>query len=180
MAERTHLAALAENPSLPPDLAHQLTVDPDEAVRLAVSLRLEPGETQRMTIDFTVGASDRGNVEWVRDGLAHPDVLRRAATSAHPLLQRSAAQSPHLPPDLVRLLARTKDPLVEVLLSMHHPDTPEEVLMRVFARLGGTFSAWMAETHPRFPRKVSPRVTRITRTATTGGLPSGIRPQHPR
>ncbi|MFD3534206.1 hypothetical protein [Streptomyces sp. NPDC058664] len=24
--------------------------------------------------------------------------------------------------------------------------------MRVFARFGGTFSAWIAETHPRFPR----------------------------
>ncbi|MEU7110446.1 hypothetical protein [Streptomyces sp. NPDC046182] len=42
---------------------------------------------------------------------------------------------------------------MENLLGIHHPDPPEEVLMRVFARLGGTFSAWMAETHPRFPRE---------------------------
>ncbi|MEU8431477.1 Mucin-2 [Streptomyces sp. NPDC029216] len=153
VAERTHLAALAENPSLPTDLVEQLAVDPDEAVRLAVSLRPELGETRRMTIDFTVGAFDRGNVEWVRDGLADPEVLRRAATSAHPLLLRTAAQSPHLPPDLLCLLARTEDPMVEDLLGVHHPDTPEEVLMRVYARLGGTFSAWMAETHPRFPRE---------------------------
>ncbi|MGW0615713.1 hypothetical protein [Streptomyces sp. NPDC002788] len=80
-------------------------------------------------------------------------MLRRAATSAHPLLRRAAAQSPHLPPDLLRLLAHVEDPVVENLLGIHHPDTPEEVLMRVFARLGGTFSAWMAETHPRFPRE---------------------------
>ncbi len=153
VAERTHLAALAENPSLPIDLVEQLAVDADEAVRLAISLRPELGETRRMTIDFTVGAFDRGNVEWVRDGLTDPEVLRRAAASAHPLLLRTAAQSPHLPPDLLRLLARTEDPLVEDLLSVHHPDTPEEVLMRVYARLGGTFSAWMAETHPRFPRE---------------------------
>ncbi|MFF4922420.1 Mucin-2 [Kitasatospora sp. NPDC001261] len=153
VAERTHLAALAENPSLPTDLVEQLAVDPDEAVRLAVSLRPELGETRRMTIDFTVGAFDRGNVEWVRDGLADPEVLRRAATSAHPLLRRTAAQSPHLPPDLMRLLVRIEDPLVEDLLSVHHPNTPEEVLMSVYARLGGTFSAWMAETHPRFPRE---------------------------
>ncbi|MFE3738523.1 Mucin-2 [Streptomyces sp. NPDC059134] len=152
-AERTHLDALAENPSLPTDLVEQLAVDPDEAVRLAVSLRPELDEPQRMSIDFTVDALDRGNVEWVQDGLADPDVLRRAATSAHPLLRRAAAQSPHLPPDLLRLLVCTEDPLVEALLSMHHPDTPEEVLMRVYARLGGTFSAWMAETHPRFPRE---------------------------
>ncbi|MFD4754349.1 Mucin-2 [Streptomyces sp. NPDC058426] len=153
VAERTHLAALAENPSLPSDLVERLAVDPDEAVRLPVSLRPELDETRRMSIDFTVEAFARGDVEWVRDGLADPEVLRRAATSAHPLLRRTVAQNPHLPPDLMRLLARTEDPLVEDLLGMYHPDTPEEVLMRVYARLGGTFSAWIAETHPRFPRE---------------------------
>ncbi|MFI8106047.1 Mucin-2 [Streptomyces sp. NPDC086023] len=153
VAERAHPAALAGNPSLPADLVELLAVDPDEQVRLAVSVRPELGEARRMSIEFTVGDFDRGDVGWVRDGLADPDVLRRAATSAHPLLRRTAAQSPHLPPDLLDVLARSGDPLVEDLLGIHHPDTPEEVLMRVFARLGGTFSAWMAETHPRFPRE---------------------------
>ncbi|MFE4537559.1 Mucin-2 [Streptomyces scopuliridis] len=153
VAERTHLAALAENPSLPTDLVERLAVDPDEDIRLAVSLRPELHETRRMLIDFTVEDFARGDVEWVRDGLADPAVLRRAATSAHPLLRRTVARSPHLLPDLLRLLARTEDPLVEDLLAIHHPDAPEEVLMRVYARLGGTFSAWMAETHPRFPRE---------------------------
>ncbi|MFE2290224.1 Mucin-2 [Streptomyces sp. NPDC059452] len=153
VAERTHLAALAENPSLPTDLVERLAVDPDEAVRLAVSLRPELDETRRMSIDFTVEALARGDVQWVRDGLADSEVLRRAATSAHPLLRRAAARSPHLPPDLLRLLVRTEDPSVENLVGIHHPDAPEEVLMRVYARLGSTFSAWMAETHPRFPRE---------------------------
>lgn len=154
VAERTHLAALAENPSLPADLVERLAVDPDEAVRLAVSLRPELDETRRMAIDFTVGEFDRGDgVQWVRDGLADPEVLRRAVLSGHPLLRRAASQSPHVPPDLLRLLARVKDPVVDNLLGIHHPDAPEEVLMRVYARLGGTFSAWMAETHPRFPRE---------------------------
>ncbi len=153
VAERTHLAALAENPSLPADLVELLAVDPDEAVRLAVSLRPELDETRRTAIDFTVGDLASEDVEWVRDGLADPDVLRRAAASAHPLLRRTAARSPHLSPDLLRLLARAEDPVVEALLGVHHPDAPEEVLMRVYSRLGGTFSAWMAETHPRFPRE---------------------------
>ncbi|MEV7872461.1 hypothetical protein AB0P17_41585 [Streptomyces sp. NPDC088124] len=129
----------------------QLAVDPNETVRL--SLRPELDEARRMSIHFTVETLARGDVQWVRDGLADPEVLRRAATSAHPLLRRTAARSPHLPPDLMYLLARTEDPLLEDLLGMHHPDTPEEVLMRVYARLGGTFSAWMTETHPRFPRE---------------------------
>ncbi|MFI0242028.1 hypothetical protein [Streptomyces sp. NPDC016845] len=154
VADRTHLSALAENPSLPADLVERLAVDSDETVRLAISLRPELDETQRMAIDFTVGDFDRShNVQWVRDGLADPEVLRRAATSAHPLLRRAAAASPHLPPDLLRLLARGEDPVVDNRLGIHHPDTPEEVLMRVYARLGGTFSAWMAETHPHFPRE---------------------------
>lgn len=154
LAERTHLTALAENPSLPADLVERLAVDPDEDVRLAISLRPELDETRRMEIDFTAGDFDRGDtVQWVRDGLTDPEVLRRAAVSAHPLLQRAAARSPHLPSDLLLLLARVEDPVVENRLGIHHPDTPEDVLMRVYARLGGTFSAWMAETHPRFPRE---------------------------
>ncbi|WP_418960688.1 Mucin-2 [Streptomyces tritici] len=154
VAARTHLAALAENPSLPAGLVERLAVDPDEAVRLAVSLRPELDDTRRTAIHSTVeGAAGSVGVRWVRDGLADPEVLRRAATSAHPLLRRAAALSPHLPPDLLRLLARAEDPQVDESLAVFHPDTPEEVLMRVHARLGRTFSAWMAETHPRFPRE---------------------------
>lgn len=76
VAERTHLAALAENPSLPTDLVERLAVDPDEVVRLAVSLRPELGETRRMAIDFTVGAFARGR--GVGTGRARRP--RRAAT----------------------------------------------------------------------------------------------------
>ncbi|MFF3019271.1 Mucin-2 [Streptomyces sp. NPDC057939] len=153
VAGRTHLVALAENPSLPRDLVDRLAVDPDEDVRLAVSIRPELSEERRRAIDFTVGALDRRGVQWVQDGLADPDVLRRAATSGHLMLQRAAARSPHLPPDLLRLLVRAEDPVVETNLCVHHPDTPQDVMMRVYGRLGGTFSAWMAETHPRFPRE---------------------------
>lgn len=120
VAERTHLAALARNPSSPADLVEQLAIDPYEAVRLAVSFRFTLDETRRMTIDFQSGGIRQGDVGWVRDGLADPKVLLRAATSAHPLLRRTAAQSFHLPPSLVSPLVRTEDPLVEDLLE-HAP-----------------------------------------------------------
>lgn len=151
LAEGVHLVELAGNPSLPADLVARLAVDPVDAVRLAVSLRPELTEVQRAAIDFTVAPQVRGDVDWVVAGIADQDVLRRAATSAHPLLRRAAARSPHLAPDLLRLLAEDADAVVRTHLAVYHPDTPEEVLMSVYARLGGTFSAWMATGHPRFP-----------------------------
>lgn len=131
----------------------RLAVHPDDGVRLAVSLRPELTEARRAAIDFTVAPRAGDDVDWVAAGTADEDVLRRAATSAHPLLRRAAARSPHLPPDLLRLLAEDTDVVVHTHLAVHHPDTPEEVLMSVYARLGGTFSAWMATGHPRFPRE---------------------------
>jgi hypothetical protein len=153
LAEGVHLAELAGNPSLPADLVDRLAVDPDEWVRLAVSLRPELTEARRAAIAFTVDPLARGDVDWVAAGIADQDVLHRAATSAHPLLRRAAARSPHLPPALLRLLAEDADVVVHTHLAVYHPDTPEEVLMSVYARLGGTFSAWMATGHPRFPRE---------------------------
>jgi hypothetical protein len=153
LADGVHLVELAGNPSLPADLVDRLAVDPDDRVRLAVSLRPELTETRRAAIDFTVAPHARDDVDWVTAGLADHDVLHRAATSAHPLLRRAAARSPHLPPALLRLLAEDTDVLVHTHLAVHHPDTPEAVLMSVYARLGGTFSAWMATGHPRFPRE---------------------------
>ncbi|MFF7180709.1 Mucin-2 [Streptomyces sp. NPDC008121] len=155
LAEDVHPADLARNPFLPADLVDRLAVHPDESVRRAVSLRPELTEARRAAIDRTagplVGADD--DVDWVAAGIADQEVLRRAATSSHPLLRRAAARSPHLPSDLLRLLAADEDVIVLTHLAVHHPDTPERVLMRVYARLGGTFSAWMATGHPRFPRE---------------------------
>ncbi|MET8214276.1 Mucin-2 [Streptomyces hirsutus] len=153
LAEGVHLAELAGNPSLPADLVDRLAVDPDDGVRLAVSLRPELTEARRAAIDFTVAPHAQGDVDWVAAGIADQEVLRRAAASAHPLLRRAAARSPHLPSDLLRLLAEDADVVVRTHLAVYHPDTPEEVLMSVYARLGGTFSAWMATGHPRFPRE---------------------------
>ncbi|WP_042175315.1 hypothetical protein [Streptomyces sp. NBRC 110035] len=153
LAEGVHLVELAVNPSLPADLVDRLAVDPDDGVRLAVSLRPELTEARRAAIDFTVAPHARGDVDWVAAGTADREVLQRAAASAHPLLRRAAARSPHLPPDLLRFLAEDTDVIVHTHLAIYHPDTPEEVLMSVYARLGGTFSAWMATGHPRFPRE---------------------------
>lgn len=153
LAQGVHLPELAGNPSLPPDLVDRLAVDPDHEVRLAVSLRPELTEARRSAIDITVAPHARVTVDWVTAGITDQEVLRRAATSAHPLLRRAVALSPHLPPDLLSLLAEGTDAEVHRLLATSHPDTPVEVLMSVYAKLGGTFSAWMATGNPNFPRE---------------------------
>ncbi|MFJ3727164.1 Mucin-2 [Streptomyces sp. NPDC090045] len=88
LAEGVHLVEPAGNPSLPADLVDRLAVDPDDEVRLAVSLRPEPTEARRSAIDFTVDPYDRGDMDWVAAGIGDQDVLHRAATSAHPTPRR--------------------------------------------------------------------------------------------
>lgn len=153
LAEGVHLPELAANPSLSADLVDRLAIHPDHEVRLAVSLRPELTEARRSAIDVTVNPHARVTVDWVEAGIADQEVLRRAATSTHPLLRRAVALSPHLPPDLLSLLAEGTDFEVHRLLAICHPDTPVEVLMSVYAKLGGTFSAWMATSHPNFPHE---------------------------
>ncbi|MER6570932.1 hypothetical protein ABT288_33325 [Streptomyces sp. NPDC001093] len=179
LAEGVHLVELAGNPSLAADLVDRLAVHPGDEVRLAVSLRPELTEARRTAIDFTVAPHARRDVDWVAAGIADQDVLHRAATSAHPLLRRAAACSPHLPPGLLRLLAEDTDIVVRTHLAVYHPDTPEEVLMSVYARLGGTFSAWMATGHPASPARGSPPATRTIQTESTDSWQSTTPPPAP-
>ncbi|GHB50240.1 hypothetical protein GCM10010347_19690 [Streptomyces cirratus] len=148
------ILAPGQQSALPADLVERLAVDPDETVRLAVSVRPAPGETRRMAIDFTVGAFAGGNVEWVRDGLADPDALRRAATSAHPLLRRTAAQSPTCRPTSCACSHTPKTPWWRTAWGYTTPP-PLRAARRDVLR-------WTAQPHPAFPVTVSPRATRTT------------------
>ncbi|WP_207400260.1 hypothetical protein, partial [Actinomadura fibrosa] len=128
-----------------------LAADPAAEVRLAVSLRPELTEAERAAIDYRIGPRDRPRPPpWFRDRLGDAELLRRCATSAHVGLRRLAAHSPHLPADLVTLLAADGDFTVRALLAEHHPGAPGELLLAVtlesrhparFERLG----------HPNFP-----------------------------
>ncbi len=79
--------------------------------------------------------------------------MPRATASTHPPLQRAAARSPQLPPDLPRLLHAPRTRRRTTSCAPTTPNTPKHVLMRVFAQLDGTFSTWTAQTHPRLPRE---------------------------
>lgn len=144
-------AAVAANPCLPADLVTRLAADPDEDVRLAVSLRPELTEAERAAIDYRVGPKDRLRPpRWFRERLDDSGLLRRCATSGHVGLRRFAAHSPHLPADLLALLARDDDFAVRALLAEHHPDAPGDLLLAV--TLESAHAARFERLrHPNFP-----------------------------
>ncbi|MFD5563536.1 hypothetical protein [Kitasatospora griseola] len=131
--------AAAGNPQLPTDLALALAVDPDAAVRLAVSIRPDLTEQQRSAVDF--GASDAApELPWVAERQGDPAELLRLARSAHPLVRRAVATLEHLPGEAVALLAEDPEPAVRLALAEHCADAPGALLRSVYAELLGPSS----------------------------------------
>lgn len=151
VAAGERLAAIAANPTLPPDLVARLAVDPDPAVRLVVSARPELSESERAAIDHTVDAEARlGTLDWVWERREDAEFLRRCARSAHTWLRRSAAVCPGLPADAVELLTGDEDFAVRLLLAEFHPEPPPELLLDLY--LNGTHRAvGMLVVRPGFP-----------------------------
>ncbi|WP_327412198.1 hypothetical protein [Streptomyces sp. NBC_01233] len=151
VAQGERLAAIAANPSLPPDLVARLAVDPDPRVRLQVSARPELSESERAAIDYTVGAEDRlSTLDWVWERREDAGFLRRCARSPHTWLRRSAAVCRGLPAEAVELLAHDDDFAVRLLLAEFHPEPPPELLFDLY--LNGTHRAvGMLVTRPGFP-----------------------------
>ncbi|WP_063804250.1 hypothetical protein [Streptomyces roseifaciens] len=149
--EPSERMAIAENPSLPTDLVAHLARDPHHPVRLAVSARPELTETQRAAIDYEIGPGDRLRpLLWVWEAREDADVMRRCVHSSHIWLRRSAAVSPHLPPDLVARLARDDDFAVRLLLCEHHPAPPPELMWRILLEWDG-YTRWWLLDKPGFP-----------------------------
>ncbi|MFI6893767.1 hypothetical protein ACIBM4_06625 [Streptomyces sp. NPDC050256] len=144
---------VAERPDLGPAELRALAVDPDPGVRLALSVHPALTEAERAAIDYEVDQDGPyhhwppHDPEWLPD----PERIRARALSAHPLLRRRAAGEPHLPADLVALLADDSDLGVRVLLGHNHPDAPAALLLRCFLEYTGR-DRWHLTGHGNFPR----------------------------
>ncbi|MFF2526354.1 PE-PGRS family protein [Streptomyces liangshanensis] len=146
--------ALAGNPRLDPDLVALLAQDPDHSVRFAVSTRADLTEEQRsgIGIDFDPGTHYHP-LDWVGELHGDHDALRRLAASSHPLVRRSVARARRLPPDVVEVLARDEDRVVQLFLAESCDDAPADMLVRVWQWSTGSLSVPdRPHGHPHFPR----------------------------
>ncbi|MDX3754232.1 MULTISPECIES: PE-PGRS family protein [Streptomyces] len=146
--------SLAGSPGLDPDLVALLGRDQDESVRFAVSTRPDLTEEQRVGIDIDFDPRlHHCPLDWVTDLHGDPAALRRLAASAHPLVRRSVARVKRLPPDVVELLARDEDRVVQLFLAESCDDAPPDMLLRVWQWWTGSLSAPdRPHGHPNFPR----------------------------
>lgn len=149
--DATHRHMVAENPYLDRDLIEELSTDPDPGVRLAVSLRPELTEAQRVAIDYDPDLY-RVHVPlpWIRDHFGDASAMEHYGESAHVVLRRSVACNPDLPLILVERLARDDDHAVRLLLAEHHQDAPADLLLRVVLDGAGYTEAELTG-RPHFP-----------------------------
>ncbi|WP_053644885.1 hypothetical protein [Streptomyces sp. XY431] len=129
-AVRTKAAA---DPEVPTVLALRLAEDPENDVRLAVSMREELTEEQRAVIPCTVWQHFWSPPSWIARQANDPDAARRIARSVHVGLRRVLAAQPHLPPDVVALLAADEDEWVRRTLAERCEDAPHELLLELYA-----------------------------------------------
>ncbi|MGW6918353.1 hypothetical protein ACWGB8_31745 [Kitasatospora sp. NPDC054939] len=122
----------AGDPAVPRTLALQLADDPENRVRLALSMREDLTEEQRASIAYSVEGHGPWPT-WVEEQTTQPDAARRIAASAHVGLRRALARQPKLPADVVARLAADEDPRVRRYLCERCPDAPHDLLVELYA-----------------------------------------------
>ncbi|MFG2142909.1 PE-PGRS family protein [Streptomyces sp. NPDC048696] len=147
--------ALACNPHLDPDLVGLLAQDADVNVRSVVAKRSDLTEEQRAGIPIVFDPRGHSHsLDWVTALHEDPEAMRRLASSSHPLVRRSVARARHLPPDVVELLARDDDRVVQLFLAESCDDAPADMLLRVWQWWTGSLTTPdRPHGHPNFPRR---------------------------
>ncbi|MFD5319629.1 HEAT repeat domain-containing protein [Streptomyces sp. NPDC127098] len=143
--------AAAGDPEVPLPRALRLSDDPDNAVRLALSMRADLTEEQRASIRYEVTESEGfPQPHWLKEAAADPETARRVAASAHVGLRRALARQRHLPDDVVTRLAADEDQTVRRYLC-NCANAPHELLVEMYATADDR--GWsVLRSHPHFAR----------------------------
>jgi hypothetical protein len=139
------------NPRVPRDLALRLADDPDDTVRLRLSLREDLSDQQRQAIAYIVPDGYHQSPPWISALQTDAEALIRLATSPHVLIRRSIARFRHLPAKAVTLLADDEDFFVKLTLCQNCADAPHELVIEMYAWWHGKTS-WFLTFHPNFRR----------------------------
>lgn len=145
---------LAANPALSAHGVAVLAQDPHDDVRSEVALRPDLTEEQRAAVRHNFDPTLMSHtLPWVEDLHGDADAMRRLAASCHPLIRRSVARAPHLPPDVVARLAQDEDRVVRLFLAESCENAPADMLLEVWRWWDGSFShPGRPRSHPNFPR----------------------------
>ncbi len=114
-----------------------------------------PAEIAAMAAEVPDIAPDRLTTAlwWIGALHENPDAMRQLAASPKLLVRRSVARAPRLPADVVDLLARDEDDVVQLFLAESCDDAPPEMLLAVAGWWNGSFSfPGRPLNHPNFPR----------------------------
>jgi hypothetical protein len=91
---------------------------------------------------------------WIQELHDDPEAMRQLAQFPNRWIRRSVARAQHLPPDVIDLLARDEDRVIQLFLSESCDDTPAAVLLSVWSWWDGSFSfPGRPRNHPNFPRE---------------------------
>lgn len=144
-------ASAAWDERVPQDIALGLANDPDDQVRVYLSLRRDLSEDQRAAIPYTVPPHRHHVPGWLADLAQDPEGIAAYARSSHVLIRRSVAMARHLPPDTVALLAGDEDFFVRLTLAEYCDDAPHELLVDMYTSWHGLMWFRLAR-RPNFVR----------------------------
>jgi hypothetical protein len=144
-------AEAAWNPRVPRSIALGLADDPDDTVRLRLSLREDLSDEQRQAIAYIVRDGYHTVPAWIKALEGDPEALTRLAASPHVLIRRSVAKFEHLPAEAVTRLADDEDFFVKLTLCQNCAEAPHELVIEMYAWWHGK-TWWFLQFHPNFAR----------------------------
>jgi len=149
--DRLVRAHAAWDERVPQDLALRLADDPDDQVRLHLSMREDLSEQQRAAIAYVVPDGYHHVPDWLTRLTEDPQAIAEYARSSHVLIRRSVAMARRLPPETVALLAGDEDFFVKLTLAQCCDDAPHELIIEMFSYWHGLKWSFLSN-RPNFVR----------------------------